>query len=186
MAHPRVLPNPYSALDHEGIPCGAFPFDPVHGGGARRWVGATIASALLDEEAAKKARQGAVVVGRRAESFVATPQRTLYAFDLTPQAVLATPHYRMGARMGEIFPVDVESARALGVDFVPPLEKLAGARAHAIAEWTAQHGTPPDTSRWPANLQSESPPPTAPEADAPAQDNPTPSAAADVAKDGDS
>lgn len=148
-----VIANPFAALDHEGVPAGALPFDPEHGNGARRWVGASI-----DMERTKKIESKPHDVLRRGNKILFEPtarHRTFYKFDLRPQVVLDTVHYRRALEHGDIFPADVETARKVGFKaFVPPAEALAKAREKAIDEWRSCYGQEPDFELWPEELLS--------------------------------
>ncbi len=156
--HPHVYCNPYHVLDHEGHPCSVFPFAPEHGAGSRRFVGACIATVdMLEKPGAVDTKTKGELASFKlagATQFIGRSprQRTHWAFDLTPQPVLAIPHYRMGARDGSLFAADPYSARVLNVPFVDPLKALAAARAEAIALWTQEHGEPPPIEEWSENL----------------------------------
>ncbi len=163
--YPLVYPNPFQQLDHEGLPCATFPFAPEHANGTRRWVGASIRSAVLDPKDLKgdKAIPRAIVggemvngkmVGGRSEFVGRVPdQRTLWTFDLSPQAVLNIKHYKDGVRSGSLFPATPEDAAMLGqpaAEYVEPLAALAAARDRAAFEWRTNYGTDAPLADWPA------------------------------------
>ncbi len=153
--YPLVYPNPFQQLDHEGLPCATFPFDPDHAAGARRWVGASIASAKLAKVDLEgpKALSTATVNGKREFVGRVPDQRTLWTFDLSPQAVLNTKHYKDGVRSGSLFPASPEDATLLGqsaAEYVNPLAALAAARDRAALEWRANYGSDAPLADWPA------------------------------------
>lgn len=166
MAQILVHCNPFAALDHNGIPCGVFPFDPEHAGGSRRWIGASVdmdatkgrttAEALKGSAASAPVR---VTDGKRTvvEDVIART-RTVFAFDLGAQPIPSPPskHYRDGVRDGSLFPADLASAKALGIaakDFSEPTKAIAAARDAAIAHWVAAGREPPPVESWPVGLR---------------------------------
>ncbi len=141
----KVVANPYCALDHEGVPCGAYPFDPEHGAGAMRNVGARIDTArtrvlVKGHEMPFKGRKYPLSGGGA--------QRTFWAYDLSPQDVPDCAHYRAGIRSGDIFPGDEATARAVGATWRLPAEALSEAREEAIATWRANSGEDPAFDLW--------------------------------------
>lgn len=172
-----VYPNPFVQLDHEGVPCGAYPFDPGHANGARRWVGAVIDTGRLKPIAVKTtgpqdSAPGAALMrldGKPVGDVPAAPGkparkaprsvngyprfRTMFAFNLKPQTVPDNEHYRRGIRAGELFAADEATARECKVECRPLDEALRDARTAAIAAWRDQHESDPDFNLWPENLR---------------------------------
>lgn len=157
----RVVCNPFVALDHDGVPAGLFPFEPDHANGARRWVGAIVdrsRSGPVKPPPGQKAPMTFVQTnakGGRGTSMVQVDiHRHLFAFDIGPQRVPNTAHYRKGVLHGDIFAADLASSQDLGqARFIPPAQALAAARDKAIAEWKASYGSEPDYRLWPENLR---------------------------------
>ncbi len=176
----KVICNPFVALDHDGVPAGVYPFDPDHGGGSRRWVGATIDRGRSGPEKPAAGRQQPMALvstgaktGRRIASVPVAAHRHFYAFDLSPQRVPKVAHYIKGILHGDIFPADQATAAELGLKkFTPPQAALSAARDKAIVAWRAVHGKDPDYNLWPEVLRpkggaiqqppAEEPPPEAP------------------------
>lgn len=154
LPHLRVYPNPWAVFDHEGIPCGTVPFDPVHGAGSRRWVGARMASSDLTNkprEMMRARRRDGTAQALMSEEPV---YRFLWAFDLDePSIVTDVPHYVNAIKAGELIAADEATATRCGVPFVPRDAALLAAMAAGCAAHQNAHGTPPDAARWPANLR---------------------------------
>ncbi len=147
----RVVCNPFAGLDHEGVPAGAFAFDPEHAAGARRWVGASI-----DTERTKLVplKPTEMLKGKHVAFEPVPRQRTFYKFDLSPQTVLDTAHYRMGLRIGDIFAADEETSRKVGqLQFTPIEQALMAACEAALSRWKAAHGEMPNFELWPEHLK---------------------------------
>jgi len=162
-----VIPCPFDFLDEEGVPAAALAFDPEHGAGARRWVGATIdvgRTRILPE---RGAAAGAPVAfgGRQRTGVGAAPsQRTFFAYSLEPQSVLDTAHYRGAIQRGDaVVPADEETARSCGAPWREPMAVLRERAAACVERWRADHGgTDPALDLWPANLRALLYPPPAP------------------------
>jgi len=192
----RAVPNPFAYLDHDGLPAGTYAFDPDHGQGSRRWVGATVDRSLgpdgqpktraLPQDGDKTAAyrpngpdgkpltdaSGRPVV-RRVTVDRAPMKRIVWAHAVDEAHPLPdTPHYRLGFREGSLIPANEATAKKLGVPFVPVADALAQAAKKAIDHWTQTYGEPPDVDAWPENLRRaaglEPPPP----AQAPAREPP--------------
>lgn len=145
-----AVANPFIHLDEEGVPCGAFPFDPEHAAGARRWVGATIDATRTVVR--KRTDERFRAFGGR-QTDMAPVQRTFFAYDLEPQKVLDNQHYRQAFAQGDLFPADEQTAREIGCQkFEPPSEALRRVCAATVAVWEREHGGPPRFEAWPANV----------------------------------
>lgn len=164
----RVYPNPWHTLDHEGEPCGTVPFDPVHAGTGRRWVGARIASADLENKP-KSLMQRRTRAGRVDTLYSEEPiHRIRWVFEMDEPTLLPPlPPYLAALRGGELLPADEATARRAGVPFLPREEAMSAAAARSIACHCAAHGCEPDQSRWPEPLRALCPstptPPTTPQ-----------------------
>jgi hypothetical protein len=195
----RVLPNPFAHLDHEGLPAGTFPFDPIHHSPDRRWVGAVVdRSPGLDGQpktrhlpqagdltaAIKDTRPGAAKGAiRRVHVDRAPRKRIVWAHAVepgSPHLLPSTPHYLFGLRERSLIPADKASATKAAVPFVEPVLALKQAADKAIADWTQTYGEPPPTDDWPPNLRAAAglPELVEPEAPAPPASTPTPPAEA--------
>lgn len=154
----HVIPNPFTFLDEEGVPAAALPFDPEHGAGARRWVGATIdvGRTRILPQPGGGAGSPIPFGGRQRLGVGAAPsQRTFFSYTLEPQAVLDTAHYRNAIQRGDgVTAADEETARECGAAWRPWQDVLREAAAAAVAVWQRDHGAPPALDLWPANLRA--------------------------------
>ncbi len=151
--HIHVFPNPWHTLDHNGLPCGTVPFDPVHGGGARRWVGASIASAVPENKPKtlmQKRMKSGNVARLMSEEEIIHPR---WSFELTEPTLLpAIPYYLGAIRTGELIAADAETAALAGVKFVERDAALLAAFKAGVARHEREHLTTLDVSRWPESL----------------------------------
>lgn len=132
-----VLPNPYSALDAEGMPAGAVRYDPEVGRpGVIEYIGVAVSKKPVDDKAnlqREKREQ------RRKTTFRWTPK---------PVQIPATPYHKDLVRSGQILAADQATARECKIWFVPPKVALEQAKAKAIDEWRATHGQRPPFESW--------------------------------------
>ena len=141
-----VFPNPYSFIDADGNPAGAFPCDATHTGGALQFVGARIEPVVLEEPET-------MTVQRRAggqsvsATIVVRPgrEKTRFVFDeKEPELVPDTAYYRQALSRGEILPANDEAARAGGIRGFRGVDELRDrARATAAAHFIAERGVAP-------------------------------------------
>jgi hypothetical protein len=125
----NVLPNPWSALDDQGNPCGICPVDP--GLSTRRdFVGARFESA----EVIEKIPEGDLRHPRQYNNWV---------FSEEPVRVEATPYYLEKLRSAELLPADAEAAKAAGIGFTSVVEATKVQVMAAVAKWRGQHGEVP-------------------------------------------
>jgi hypothetical protein len=143
----RVFANPYSALDHEGRPAGAYPYDPIeHHGDDLMYVGATRHVKKI-ADAHPKGLHGVI------------HDRTWdYATEAT--TIPNTLHYRRGIQHGDLVPADLETHMEAGLPretFRDPIEVLREKRAGALAHHEREHGETPDGlgSHWADLLDSK-------------------------------
>jgi hypothetical protein len=162
-----VIPCPFDFLDEEGVPAAALAFDPEHGAGARRWVGATIdvgRTRILPERGGGAGSPVAFGGRQRTGVGAAPSQRTFFSYSLEPQPVLDTAHYRGAIQRGDaVVPADEATARSCGAPWREPMDVLREHATAAVAKWRADHqGADPALDLWPANLRALlSPPPPA-------------------------
>jgi hypothetical protein len=165
ITHLRVYPNPWFMLDHNGLPCGTVPFDPVHGGGARRWVGASIASAVPENKPRvlmTKRQKGGVTATLMSEEEIVHPR---WAFELTEPTLLPVlPCYLGAIRNGELIAADADTAALAGTKFVARDAALLAAFRAGVAKHERDTLTTLDVSKWPESLNL-----SALRADAPAE-----------------
>lgn len=146
-----VYPNPYAAVDHEGLPSGVVAGCPEHGQGGLVYPGASVdegRTVLLDhpdvaEKAAGSAadRQLAALLDR--DKARSRPQRTRWKFSREPVPLPATAHYLRCLRDGDLVPADEATSTAVGLRHRDPLLALAEARQRAVDEWVAAHAAQP-------------------------------------------
>lgn len=159
----NVLPNPWAAVDGAGRPSGTYPEEPSQEGGA--WV----------FDGTRKRFVGAALEHVDGET------RVVHATE--PVRVYASLHYRNAVKSGELLAADAETARACGVEFVPPADAIDRAKAARAAEWLAERGeVAPWLAEAPAEAASETPAPTP--APAPADASPAAEAPAKTSKKG--
>lgn len=153
-----VIPVPFDFLDEEGVPAAALAFDPEHGAGARRWVGATIdvgRTRILPERGGGAGSPVAFGGRQRTGVGAAPSQRTFFAYSLDAQPVLDTAHYRGAIQRGDaVTPADEATARACGVPFRDPMVVLRERCVAAVKQWRADYGADPAFDLWPANLRA--------------------------------
>lgn len=170
----HVYPNPFTFLDHEGQPAGTFAFDPDHGAGSRRWVGAVVDRSIGPDGKPKTralpqpgdltvAIQGPIDPNtkrptvQRVHVDRAPMKRIVFAFDLAaPSIVTNASHYWRGLRDGDLIAADEATALAVGVAYQDPFEALAEAAEAAVKEWQGNYGKPPPVATWPEALRPES------------------------------
>jgi len=129
-----VYPNPFIALDHDGMPAGACQCDMAEHVGmtVRKWVGAELDAAgtfLLEKLSAEELR------------YRDARQQTRFKFDFSAPTMLpVTEYYKDRLRGSEILCADKASAKLGGLEFVAPIEALAKSKADAAKKWIAMHG----------------------------------------------
>lgn len=170
-----VYPNPYSALDSEGMPNGIVRFDPIHGAaGALDFIGA---SATFKTEKRKDAK--GKLLGPRDAPEVQPLRTRIIEYDLVPQRLPHTDYHVRQISSGDLIPVDEATAKRCGLPFVPPIEAFKVAKAHAIAEWKTLYIEDPPHASWPVYILKDAKgeellegeneePPTAPKGTTPA------------------
>lgn len=132
----RVVPNPYTALDADGDPCGY-----VLRTDLRRLSKKPI---LLGAQ--RILRNGAIKV----------------QVDAEPVEVPDIAAYRTHLRNGEILPADEATARRCGLLWTPPAEALATRRERAALDHLAATGDLPAWATAPAAAPAPTDPPNPP------------------------
>lgn len=140
-----VYPNPYAAIDHEGVPSGVVAGCPEHGQGGLVYPGVTVdeARTVVDQhpDVAQAAPKLGALLDR--DQTRSRPQRTRWAFSRDPVELPSTAHYRYCLRAGDLIPADEATSQAVGLRHRDPLLALAAARQQAIDLWVASHGVEP-------------------------------------------
>lgn len=133
----RALPNPWQYIDHLGRPAGVCPCDPNEHTPDRRWVGASIDTAV-EVRPARVLRIGGQSYTQREASHDIT-----WKFADEPTEIPNTAYYRQRIAGGELIAADVETAEACGIsraDFVDPKALLAKLKDAAIVQFDAENG----------------------------------------------
>jgi hypothetical protein len=134
-----VLPNPYAALDKNGMPAGAVRYDPEVGRpGVVHYIGVEVTKKPIDtpENKAREQRE------QRRETTFVWAQR--------PLQIPGTAFHVDLVRTGQILAADQPTARACKIWFVPPAKALEQARQAATARWEAERGEKPPVDQWDA------------------------------------
>lgn len=135
----RVYPNPFSAFDRDGHPCGVCPRDPESdGGGPGQFVGARI-----DNKATQVLQDfgKSTKFGDHALHELRSPlQKTKYSYlgvassdpelatllaGKDPVEIPVTSYYKERIREGSIVPADAETAKRARTPFTPPAQLFA-------------------------------------------------------------
>jgi len=133
-----VVPNPWTFIDHKGLPAGVCLVEQPGGGSfLREWVGARVAKSL---ELSPEKR---VVVGGRTHVAKYAVHHNMWEHDTEPVTVQNTAYYRKKVARGELLAADAVSAAECGIskkDFVDPKELLAQLREAAIKRFDLENG----------------------------------------------
>jgi hypothetical protein len=134
----RVLPNPWTYIDHKGRPAGRFPYEATDGVMPDgRTIGSRIASAE-EVQAAKSVR----IAGFTFQLQPADHDIQI-AYDDEPVTVGNTAYYRKAIASGQLIAADVETANVAGIKskyFESYARHVDGKREAAIAEFDAANG----------------------------------------------
>lgn len=140
----RVRPNPYFALDAQGMPAGIVRVDPAVGRpGTIEFIGATVRKTVIDDPENKKREH---LYQRRATSI---------AFAQGAVEIPLTPYHVEQVRAGAVLADDRETARTCRIWFADPEGALKQAKRKAIANWRASHGEDPPVELWPGAVGPE-------------------------------
>jgi len=102
----KVLPNPWSCIDHLGRPCGVVPCDPVeHVQAQRRWVGAKPKAVQTAPRVAHMVKTTLVVVQEAQHDLT-------WSYSTEPVEVPNTPYYRERVKQGDLIAADLATANA--------------------------------------------------------------------------
>ena len=136
----RGYPNPYSALDANGMPAGFCRYDPEHGNaGEVHHVGATLSYAPITEVRDQ-------MKGETRPTKFAT--KVEHSFE--PATLPHTDYFVKRFRDLDLIVADEATARICGMAFLPPAAALRAAKQAVIADWQSTYGTPPPVDEWPA------------------------------------
>ena len=135
----RGYPNPYSALDANGMPAGFCRYDPEHGNvGEVHHVGATLSCAPITE--VRDPMKGET----RPTKFATKIE---HVFE--PATLPHTDYFVKRFRDLDLIVADEATARICGMAFSPPADALRAAKQAVIAEWQSTYGAPPPVDEWP-------------------------------------
>jgi hypothetical protein len=110
------------------------PIDFFKHGTGRRWVGAKL-------KATETRAQESERVGKLAQVVVESEHQHHWAFATEPVSIPFSDYYVERIRHGELIAADAATAGRAGVKLAPFAEVLAAAKAKAVADYDAQHGT---------------------------------------------
>ncbi|MBA2686851.1 MAG: hypothetical protein H0U64_02000 [Gemmatimonadaceae bacterium] len=134
----RVLPNPWTYIDHKGRPAGRFPYETENGVASDgRTIGSHIASA--DEV---KAATSVRIAGFTFQLSAADHDIQI-AYSDEPTTVPNTPYYRKAIMTGQLIAADVRTANICGIpskDFEGYAGHVDKKRDDAVAEFDAANG----------------------------------------------
>jgi hypothetical protein len=146
----RVVANPFCHFDHEGRPAAAVPFDPDWHSPDRRHVGAKHAAEVIEARAPAEISYGPDGKARIAGDDRPPVHDIWFEFDVEPQTVPDTPHYRAMMKPSvdggpALLPANAETARAISARFREPREVLVETAKAMVARWALDHeGEVPD------------------------------------------
>lgn len=144
----RAFPNPYAALDADGMPSGAFRYDPDHGmPNAIHFVGVVVTRTQVPPPKGEKPRQF-----KKEGRFPLV--KLTFAYDFSAPTDLPHSDYFVRALRvtgpRDLIIADAATAAIVGVPFEDPQKVLEGERSAAIMRWNRQYGTNPPVERWAA------------------------------------
>lgn len=151
----RVYPNPWSARDKQGVPCGVCPRDPESDGGSPgQFVGARVdrkRTHLLQE--LKKGDDLRSPIQRTFYEFMGIasddPELATKLFSAAPIEVPRTKYYRARLRDRSLIPADAETAKAGKLRFIPIADRLKCAAAPQAVEQSPEPVAAPETATQP-------------------------------------
>jgi hypothetical protein len=128
----KVLPNPWTYIDHAGQPAGRLPPDPYEDSPSAGPVGAR----MTDVKEIQKAQMMRVAGVDMEVGSAQHTHRFVYAKD--PVSIPNTPYYRNAVKCGDLIAADSKTAALCGLKFEDPKSVLAKAKAAAIAKFDAE------------------------------------------------
>lgn len=135
-----VLPNPFHALDADGMPACACRYDPEVGRpGVIHYIGVEVTATLDPNQPGPKDPQRKRATDKQVLTFTWAQK---------PVEIPATSLHIDYVRTGAILAADKETARACRIWFVEPEEALRQARNGAVARWRAERGEDPPVALW--------------------------------------
>lgn len=134
--HLLVIPNPFTALDVNGLPCGFCFVDPQH---ARPFqvVGGTLGRKVLPHDDMPEGAE------RDPEDLRESRVKVRTSVKLAAVPVQNTEYHRARIACGDLIAVDRETAAVAGIGrdaFLPPAQVMSDTLALRIVEWMAEHG----------------------------------------------
>lgn len=151
----KVLPNPFYALDADGMPSCHVRVDPEVGRkGVIEFIGVQVFKEVLTGDGAPEGNaQREPHLQRRSTRFV---------WAQAPVEIAATPWHVEQVRAGSILAADKATAQACRIWFIEPAAAIAQTKTRSIAEWIASHGAEPPVEEWDAAVGPQKPVAVAP------------------------
>jgi hypothetical protein len=151
----KVLPNPFYALDADGMPSCHVREDPFAGRkGVVTFIGVQVLKEVLTGDAAPEGNaQREPHLQRRSTRFV---------WAQAPVEIAPTEYHRDQVRAGAILAADKATAQACRIWFVEPAAAIAQTKKREIAAWVASHGEDPPVDEWDAAVGPQKPVEAAP------------------------
>lgn len=134
----RVLPNPWTYIDHKGRPAGRFPYETTDG---VLPDGRTIGSHIASAEEVKAAKS--VRIAGFTFQLAPADHDIQIAYSDEPVTVANTPYYRKAIASGQLIAADVATANVAGIrakDFESYAKHIDGKRAEAIEVFDRENG----------------------------------------------
>lgn len=128
----KVLPNPWTYIDHNGQPAGRLPFDGYEHSPGPGAVGASITDVKLVQKAMVMRVAGADLEVNPAQH----DHRITYSKD--PVSIPNTKYYIDALRRGDLVAADKETALIAGLKFEDPTKVLAVLKAAAVKAFDAE------------------------------------------------
>lgn len=151
----KVLPNPFFALDADGMPSCHVRLDPTVGRkGVVEFIGVQVLKEVLTGDGAPEGN------AKREPHLQRRSTRFVWAQE--PVDIAATTWHVDQVRAGAILAADKATAQACKIWFVAPAEAIKQTKAREIAAWVASHGEEPPVEEWDAAVGPQKPVAVAP------------------------
>lgn len=146
----KVLPNPFFALDADGMPSCHVRLDPEVGReGVIEFIGVVVSKDVLTGADAPKDN------AKRDPQF--RKRSTTFVWAQGPVEIPVTAYHVERVRSGEILAADKATAQACKIWFVEPAVAIAQTKKREIAAWVASHGEEPPVEEWDAAVAPPKP-----------------------------